>query len=152
MLLSLIYVSRSRLDLPAQAGEVDRIVTGSTERNAGLRVRGALIFTERHFAQILEGPDAAIAALMESITRDWRHDRVTVIEKRPVDCYHFPDWSLAYWGNASYMDGHISRILDKSDALGRELQTADLAALMQMLSRESRGRERPLGRPSPGSC
>ena len=151
MLLSLIYVSRSRLDLPAQAGEVDRIVTGSTERNAGLRVRGALIFTERHFAQILEGPDAAIAALMESITRDWRHDRVTVIEKRPVDCYHFPDWSLAYWGDASYMDGHVARIMEKCDTLSLERQTADLSVLMQLLSRESLIRQGPIGRPSPGN-
>lgn len=151
MLLSLIYVSRSRLELPAQANEVDRIVQGSTERNAGLGVRGALIFTERHFAQILEGTGDAIDELMESIMRDPRHERVTVLERRPIDSYHFPGWNLAYWGDASYMDGHVERIMAKSDALGREHQTADLSALMQLLSRESHRRRKPVGRPSPGN-
>lgn len=148
MYQSLIYVSRSRLILPDQAGEIDRIVSGSIERNATLAVRGALIFTERHFAQILEGPEVSIDALMESIGRDLRHERVTVVERRPIDGYRFPDWSLAYWGDAGYMDNQVARILDKVEALGKAPETSDLFALIQRLAQESHKQDGPIGRPS----
>lgn len=148
MYQSLIYVSRSRLILPDQAGEVDRIVAASTERNAALRVRGALIFTERHFAQILEGPGAALDELMESIGHDPRHEQVTVIDRRAIDGYRFQDWSLAYWGDAGYMDNQVARVLAKADALTRSEHTADLFTLLQTLSRESHREHRPIGRPS----
>ncbi len=148
MLLSLIYVSRSLLALPSQAEEVDKIVTESTERNRSLEVRGALIFTERHFAQILEGPKETIDQLMVSIRRDWRHEQVTVIERRPIDGYRFADWSLAYWGDAGYMDGKVERLLEKADALSRSGQIYNLFDLMQRLAFESREQGGPIGRPS----
>ncbi|KQX19260.1 MULTISPECIES: BLUF domain-containing protein [unclassified Sphingomonas] len=148
MYQSLIYVSRSRLQLPSQAEEIDRIVSGSIERNARLEVRGALIFTERHFAQLLEGPPGSIAELMDSIRRDWRHESVTVIENKPIDGYRFPDWSLAYWGDASYMDQHVARVLDKADALNRTQQTTDLYELLQKLAQASHDQDGPVGRPS----
>jgi hypothetical protein len=148
MYQSLIYVSRSRLILPDQAGEIDRIVAESTERNTALRVRGALIFTERHFAQILEGPGAALDELMDSIGRDWRHERVTVVERRAIDCYRFPDWVLAYWGDASYMDRQVERVLDKVEALGAVSSDSDLYTLIHMLARESHRQNGPIGKPS----
>lgn len=148
MFRSLIYVSRSRLLLPSQAEEIDRIVSGSIERNSRLEVRGALIFTERHFAQILEGPAPAVDELMDSIGRDWRHEAVTVIEDKAIDGYRFPDWSLAYWGDAGYMDQHVARVLDKADALSRSQQTANLFELMQKLAQASQDHDGPIGRPS----
>lgn len=148
MFRSLIYVSRSRLDLPSQAGEIDRIVSHSIARNTPLGVRGALIFTERHFAQILEGPPDALAGLMDRIQHDPRHEAVTVIENKPIDGYRFPDWSLAYWGDASYMDQHVARVLDKADELSRTQQTANLYELLQKLSQASHDQDRPVGRPS----
>jgi hypothetical protein len=148
MYQSLIYVSRSRLQLPSQAEEIDRIVSGSIRRNARLEVRGALIFTERHFGQLLEGPPGSIAELMDSIRSDWRHESVTVIENKPIDGYRFPDWSLAYWGDASYMDQHVARVLDKADALNRTQQTANLYELLQKLSQASHDQDGPIGRPS----
>jgi len=149
MYQSLIYVSRSRLRMPTQADEIDRIVACSVERNTALQVRGALIFTERHFAQLLEGPPFAIAELMDSIRRDGRHEAVTVIEERPIDGYRFPEWSLAYWGDASYMDQHVARVLDKVDALNRTQQTATIYELLQRLAQASQDRDGPIGRPSP---
>lgn len=148
MYQSVIYVSRSSLILPDQAGEIDRIVDVSIARNASLGVRGALIFTERHFAQLLEGPSTAVDALMNSIERDPRHERVTVIERRTIEGYRFPDWSLAYWGDASYMDQQVARVLKKADTLSRSQQTADLFSLLQTLARESHRQRGPIGRPS----
>lgn len=149
MYVSLIYVSRSLLELPVQAGEIDHIVSGSIERNGRLGVRGALIFTERHFGQLLEGPAAAVDELMVSIGADRRHEQVTVIERRPIDGYRFPDWGLAYWGDATYMDLQVARLLEKADAPSRSEQTADLFSLIQRLARESHRQQAPIGKPSP---
>lgn len=148
MYQSLIYVSRSRLILPVQAGEIDRIVAGSIERNARLGICGALIFTERHFAQLLEGPQASIDELMDDIMVDPRHEQVTVIERAAIDGYRFMNWSLAYWGDAGFIDQKIAHILEKADKIRRTDQTGDLFALIQRLAQERRKQDGPIGRPS----
>ena len=148
MLLSLIYISHSLIVSGVRDDEIENIVTCSTQRNARLGIRGALLFTEKHFAQLLEGPEAAIDELMTSIQRDKRHDQVTIIERRPVDGYRFSDWSLAYWGNASYMDRKIASILHKSDLVNKVGQTAQLFELIHRLAQESHDLKKPIGRPS----
>lgn len=148
MLISLIYVSHSLIPPGAQQDEIERIVTVSTERNARLGVRGALLFTEQHFAQLLEGPETAVEEVMESIIQDPRHDQITIIERKPIDGYRFPDWGLAYWGNAGYMDQKIATVLHKQDEVNQAGQTAQLFELIQRLSHESHDRQGPIGRPS----
>ena len=149
MFISLIYVSHGLIALSAQEREIDRIVEGSIDRNARLEVRGALLFTEQHFAQLLEGPEAAVDELMLSIARDDRHERVTVIERKPIDGYRFPDWGLAYWGNASYVDLKIAAILDKHDAAYLNHQTNQIYDLMRLLAQERQDGGPPIGRRSP---
>ncbi|MGC6330002.1 BLUF domain-containing protein [Rhizorhabdus sp. FW153] len=144
MLQSLIYVSRSLLVLPVQCGEIKAIVAVSERRNAALGVRGSLLFTERHFAQLLEGPPSAVDAVMRSIEKDHRHEAVTVIETKPIDSYRFADWSLSYWGDAGYVDTQIGRLLDGE--AGEE--AADLYMLIQRMAQESRKAGGPIGRPS----
>lgn len=148
MFMSLIYVSHSLIEPGAQKSEIENIVTGSIERNARLRIRGALLFTEKHFAQVLEGPKAAVEELMTSILCDARHDQVTVIERRPIDGYRFSDWGLAYWGNASYMDRKIASLLSKQDAANAAGRNAQLFELIRRLAQESHDQQRPIGKPS----
>lgn len=149
MLISLIYVSRSLIPRSEQHDEIEAIVTGSLERNARLGVRGALIFTELHFAHLLEGPEAAVDELMRSMSRDLRHDSVTVIERAPIEDYRFADWSLAYWGCASYMDQKISAVLERQDPATLKSDTRLLYTLIRLLARESHEQNAPIGRPSP---
>jgi hypothetical protein len=52
---SLLYVSRSRVAMPGGAAVVNAIVQGAVAWNGANGVTGALLFTERHFAQLLEG-------------------------------------------------------------------------------------------------
>ena len=112
MITSLLYVSRSTLSLPQQANELDAIVEVGRARNASLDVTGALIFTRRHFAQILEGSAAALDELMKSIRADWRHTGVDVVEVKEVQGRQFTKWSLAYSGFATYIDEHIVALVD----------------------------------------
>lgn len=145
MFISLIYISRCRSRQAVEKAQLDELVAGWAERNAALGVRGALLVTNHHLAQILEGPDEAVDRLMADIRRDPRHERVTVIERRPIDGYRFTDWCFAYWGTATYMDQKVAAVLEKQDAMNRTGETVELFDLMRLLARESHVRHGPIG-------
>jgi hypothetical protein len=127
-----LYVSRSMLRLPQEAGEVERIVSWSESRNRELHVTGALVFTETQFAQYLEGPEQAMLPLMESISRDSRHADLRTILRRPLDHgRRFPTWALAYAGPSTFVAGHVLSVSD-AGATPADLKWADrLVGLMR---------------------
>lgn len=106
-LSSLVYVSRSLLSLDGDAPSVGNIVVAAIARNRGLRVTGALVYTELHFAQVLEGPMAAVRELMRSIMDDDRHSDVTIVAKQRISTRTFGAWSMAYNGPSPFLDRHI---------------------------------------------
>ena len=99
-LFRLVYVSRNRLalDAEAQEEEVDRILRASRRNNGALGVTGALLFSDDCFAQTLEGPMGAVEALFERIQCDDRHGGSVVLEAGPVAAREFGSWSMAYAG------------------------------------------------------
>lgn len=109
---SLLYVSRKRIEGPAESAALDDIVTVARARNATLNDTGALVSTSNHFAQILEGPAQAIEELMDSIHRDIRHSDVTVVRELPIAERSFAGWSMAYSGPSSYISSQIAPLLD----------------------------------------
>ncbi len=117
--IGLIYVSVSALRLPAQAGEVDAIVDWSQRRNRDLDVTGALVFTEKRFAQYLEGPADGVDALMESIRRDPRHRNVDVVFRRTILRRHFATWALAYAGPSTFVASHVLAVADAPSEAAR---------------------------------
>lgn len=97
-------------------------------------VTGALVYTRSRFAQILEGPDEAVDAIMAKIARDPRHEQVTVVDvQRPAE-RAFGSWSLAYAGGSRYVDKHIAPLLDGGSARGDEAR--QLRQLMKALAEE----------------
>lgn len=110
-LSSLIYVSRSSLSLDGDAEATEVIVATSIARNSPLKVTGALVYTELSFAQVLEGPAAAIRELMRSISNDDRHGDVTIVAEQRVSTRTFGAWSMAYDGPSPFLDRHIKPLL-----------------------------------------
>ena len=107
---SLLYVSKSLLRVPEDLKLLDALVDTSRGRNLALSVTGALIFTELHFAQWLEGSRAALDELMISIGRDDRHQNVRIVKNVDSVQRRFGGWSLAYWGTATFVDRLISSV------------------------------------------
>jgi Sensors of blue-light using FAD len=110
-MLRLIYVSVVPADC-VTAMALDDIVAVSISRNGAAGVTGALVCTGRHFAQILEGPAQAVRTIYASIEQDSRHKCVTLIDKRHLKKRSFPSWSLAYSGNATYVDRPIENVIN----------------------------------------
>ena len=85
------------------AGRQDAIViasilAASRDRNLRDRITGLLIAGGHRYLQVIEGPDAAILALMLRLRRDERHVGLTVLVDRAIGSRMFDDWSMAYAG------------------------------------------------------
>ncbi len=55
----------------------------SRQRNAERSLTGVLLFDGHRFCQLLEGPPASVELVRQSITKDPRHEFMTVLVDRP---------------------------------------------------------------------
>ena len=99
----ILYCSRNciRGSSAEMAGEVSSILASAHRNNRNAGVTGGLFFNTVFFAQVLEGPLAAVEQIFEQIQRDPRHSDLTVLQSRHVEVRDFPVWSMAYAGAAS---------------------------------------------------
>lgn len=125
-LMSLLYVSEAIHELPEGENPVDQIVEVALARNAALGVTGALVFTGKNFAQVLEGQRESVEELMLSINKDERHRNVDVITVEEIEERRFPHWSLAYAGPSVFVDRHIRPLVEKNIGNGFEDLAADM--------------------------
>ena len=102
-LYRLVYTSRNLLAGPeeAHAAAVAEVLATSRRNNARVGVTGALLFNGGSFAQVLEGPRAAVEATFERIQRDARHSDVSVLQCEPVTERGFPHWSMSFIGHSA---------------------------------------------------
>ena len=71
------------------------ILETAAKNNQKSDVTGALLFSGRHFAQVLEGPEAAINDRFRLISQDTRHHNVTPLLYEPAGERQFKGWSMA---------------------------------------------------------
>lgn len=132
MPISLLYVSTSLLPPSEEETALADIIAVARSRNADLDVTGALVFTRRHFAQLLEGEAAALQELMTSIRRDRRHSDLNVVGTVAIAERRFASWSMAYAGPSTYVDRHIVPLLPQLQEAGkRATATERLITLMR---------------------
>ncbi len=134
MIRSIFYVSVSTLVLPAEESRVHDIVDWSRRWNADVGITGALMFTEKHFAQVIEGPLPAIAELMGKIRRDPRHTRIDVILDRSIRHRQFAGWTMAYSGPEDFVEAQLAPLAPGRPAADRTAAAHALIAAMQDLS------------------
>lgn len=96
----LVYYSRNCIAASPEAmeREIAQILATSQVNNARVGVTGALMFNQGCFAQVLEGPQAAVEATFERIQQDVRHGDVSLLSFGPAEARGFPVWSMAYIG------------------------------------------------------
>ncbi|WP_354114154.1 BLUF domain-containing protein [Bradyrhizobium sp. RT3a] len=118
MFATWLYVSTSTLEENGN-DEIASIRSTAQSRNPGLGLTGVLIFSGRHFAQFLEGPDAGLETMKASIFRDQRHWGVLTLQSQSTERRRYGRWSLAYSGRATFIDRVLSEALREND--GRKL-------------------------------
>ncbi len=118
-LLRAVYVSTASHDLAD--GELAAILDVSRRNNAARGITGALAYHDRIFIQVLEGPEAAVEALLATIAGDPRHTGMTVCGRSRVDRRVFGGWAMG-WVRAADLaragfDPGVPFLRDTPDAL-----------------------------------
>jgi hypothetical protein len=96
--IRLVYHSTSAIpDYPEVVGlALDDILEAARNRNVQCGCSGALIYADRQFLQVLEGPVAAVDETLERIMQDKRHTNVRLIARVPAQELLFERWPMAF--------------------------------------------------------
>lgn len=86
----------SRATEPFDHARLVELLTESRANNSRDGITGMLVYTDPDFIQILEGPDAAVRALLERIGRDPRHTDVRVLLDEQATERKYSTWSMGY--------------------------------------------------------
>ena len=122
-----IYLSKARPELDA----VDvRAILGSAQvKNRRRDVTGFLLYSGRHFVQVLEGRTAELDALVKTLESDERHAELHVLVREPIRHRRYGAWAMGF--TESLDDA------DELDQLAIGGQT-DVARIGGILEREAR--------------
>ncbi|MFJ6677877.1 BLUF domain-containing protein [Microbacterium sp. NPDC091382] len=86
----------SRATEPFDHARLVKLLAESRANNERDGITGMLVYSDPDFIQILEGPDAAVRALLERIGRDPRHTDVRVLLEEQVSERKYSTWSMGY--------------------------------------------------------
>jgi hypothetical protein len=91
----LIYRSHNRIPADRRKSELGAIFSVARSQNKKADITGALLISGDWFVQALEGDETAVRSLYDHISKDRRHERVSVIDAQAVDARVFSRWSMA---------------------------------------------------------
>ena len=91
-MIQLIYVSDASGTLAAD--DVFTIIETSAHNNLRDDLTGFLIFSQRRFFQLVEGPDAQIAALFTRLNKDPRHSGIRILSRQTIAERAYPRWQM----------------------------------------------------------
>ena len=94
MVHSLVYVSAA--DRALTGVDLQRLLVQSRRDNGANEVTGLLLYRAGTFLQFIEGSEATVEDLFETIVADERHHDVVLVRRRSQDRRQFPDWTMAY--------------------------------------------------------
>ncbi|MCU0919418.1 MAG: BLUF domain-containing protein [Burkholderiaceae bacterium] len=94
MTYQIIYSSKSAT--PMQMDELEELLEHARTSNAEKGITGALVYVDGVFLQVLEGELDTVRELMEKISKDYRHETVTVLKEGATPAASFSDWEMAY--------------------------------------------------------
>ena len=107
----------------------DALYAQAVSHNALAGITGALVFIDGRWAQILEGEQAAITSLFDRISRDPRHERVTLDYVIQTPARLFPDWLMGRITDDDKADIPLARILYATVAADSDTRIRQLRAL-----------------------
>ena len=94
LIFHVIYVSTATE--PLSSGQLQDLIHVSRQRNSSLGLTGLLLYADKRFMQVLEGPEPAVREVFESIQKDSRHKNIDTLRFEMKDVRHFPDWRMGF--------------------------------------------------------
>ena len=93
-LFRMAYISTASKSFDSM--ELRDMLKSSNVRNKEAGITGMLLYKDGQFMQVLEGPEDAVKATFDRISRDLRHHGIIVLVKGAVKERRFPGWSMAF--------------------------------------------------------
>jgi len=112
----LIYRSHNRIPAAQRKSEHGAIFSVARSQNKKADITGALLISGDWFVQALEGDEPAVKALYDHISKDRRHERVSVIDEQDVEERVFSRWSMARVSEDGEPDIPLLMNVDKGGA------------------------------------
>lgn len=94
VLVRMLYISEIASGL--EESDIARLVAAARRRNRQLDLTGALLVCDGHFAQALEGQEAAVTEMMGKIAVDERHCNLRLRENETIAQRMFVGWDMAF--------------------------------------------------------
>jgi hypothetical protein len=94
MTYRIIYSSVS--STPMQLEELEDLLEQAQGNNSRNGITGALVYVDGFFLQVLEGEKDSVQELMQTISKDFRHETVTVLQAGEIAAAAFSGWDMAY--------------------------------------------------------
>jgi hypothetical protein len=94
MPFQLCYASTATRELTR--ADLLEILSYARQHNAEKGITGLLLFQGGHFLQVLEGEADQVRDLFKHISKDERHEQVTLLFEELVSQSQYPDWSMGF--------------------------------------------------------
>ncbi len=91
MISQYLYISTAP-DLTRE--DVAAILETSARNNPRRDITGLLLYNGRNFLQLLEGEETSLAGLMMTISKDARHNGVSMLDRSQVSERACPGWAM----------------------------------------------------------
>ena len=87
-----------------------KVLLKTIRKNNEIRqVTGILLYLDPFFIQVLEGEEGIVNNLFTRIKQDSRHNKVSLIYRKPIDERYFSNWTMGFskitYENVSTMEG-----------------------------------------------
>lgn len=103
------YCYVSTASTPVSQTDLQQLLTQARRHNSAHDISGCLLLDDGHFAQVLEGDETVLSALMHRIAQDPRHEAVRIVFSGPIKQRCFDGWSMASFNlDGDVADGTIS--------------------------------------------
>jgi hypothetical protein len=109
MLRSVLYTSASTIRDEAVDVTIARILTEAIAFNLEADITGALLFTGKRFAQIMEGGSEPVGKLLQRLRDDSHHRNLIVLRDVPISVRQFGIWQMAYAGPSAFVASTVER-------------------------------------------
>ncbi|HSG88962.1 MAG TPA: BLUF domain-containing protein [Pseudomonadales bacterium] len=106
--IALCYFSRLAEDIGQV--EIREIVAKASRKNAIAGITGCLVVDGGFFAQVLEGPDDVVRAIVDRIAQDSRHHDMRIVWLDTISERAFQTWAMSGIDLAHAPDPHASSI------------------------------------------
>ena len=93
-LIHIIYSSAAKTHFGPE--ELLALLGSARKKNTDLNISGMLLHVEGSFLQVIEGNEAEIDALFETIGEDPRHGNIVTIVRESIPRRAFADWSMGF--------------------------------------------------------